>query len=319
MATPEQPRTPNDRSTRQYEIASSSTSSRSWVWEYYSKDTNPIFALCSLCRTKVNRGKDMSTGPLMRHLQRKHDRVYRQHLSAKALLRLSQSSSMHTTITDSTGDSAISSTLTLDPFFINCPSFDDCLLKWMISSYQPLRIVEDPYFRRMCQSLNKKAPIISRDKIKALLAERFQLTVEMTKNILKGQHFSFTTDGWTSLANIGYVTCTAHFIDRTTWKLHSFVMGLYEKDGGSRHEDIVDYCETQLSFFNLPYSHAVAVVTDTENTMVAAGRLFVQHSAEANGSTKWLGCIDHLLQLVTKKAFSGMFFVYCFFIYLCTL
>ena len=171
----------------------------------------------------------------------------------------------------------------------------------------------------MCQSLNKKAPIISRDKIKALLAERFQLTVELTKNILKGQHFSFTTDGWTSLANIGYVTCTAHFIDRTTWKLHSFVMGLYEKDGGSRHEDVMDYCETQLSFFNLPYSHAVAVVTDTENTMVAAGRLFVQHSAEANGSTKWLGCIDHLLQLVTKKAFSGMFFVYCFFIYLCTL
>jgi hypothetical protein len=180
----------------------------------------------------------------------------------------------------------------------------------MISLYQPLCIVEDPYFWCMCQSLNKKAHILSRDRIKALLAERFHLTVELMKKILKGQHFSFTTDGWTSLANIGYVTCTAHFIDRTTWKLHSFIMGLYEKDGGSRHEDIMDYCETQLSFFNLPYSHAVAVVTDTENTMVAAGWLFVQHSAEANGSTKWLGSIGHLLQLVTKKAFSGMFFLF---------
>jgi hypothetical protein len=89
-------------------------------------------------------------------------------------------------------------------------------------------------------------------------------------------------------------------------------MGLYEKHGGSKHEDIVEYCDTQLSFFNLPYSHAVAVVTDTENTMVADGWLFVQHSAETNGSTKWLGCIDHLLQLVTKKAISFMFFCLLF-------
>jgi hypothetical protein len=94
-------------------------------------------------------------------------------------------------------------------------------------------------------------------------------------------------------------------------------MGLYEKHGGSKHEDIVEYCDTQLSFFNLPYSHAVAVVTDTENTMVADGWLFVQHSAETNGSTKWLGCIDHLLQLVTKKAISCL--VFLSFIYLYTL
>jgi hypothetical protein len=102
----------------------------------------------------------------------------------------------------------------------------------MIASYQPLHIVEDPYFQRMCQSINKKAPIQSRDRFKALLSERFHLTVELTKKFLKGQYFSFTKDSWTTLANIGYVTCTAHFIDQTTWKVHSFVMGLDEKDGG---------------------------------------------------------------------------------------
>jgi hypothetical protein len=40
--------------------------------------------------------------------------------------------------------------------------------------------------------------------------------------------------------------------------------------------------------------------------MIAAGRLFVSRSLAEGGETKWLGCIDHLLQLVTKKAFSDL-------------
>ena len=72
-------------------------------------------------------------------------------------------------------------------------------------------------------------------------------------------------------------------------------MGLYEKDGGSKHED-------------LDYSKAVAVITDTESTMIAAGRLFVSNSQAQGGRTKWLGCIDHLVQLCTKLAFKGIFY-----------
>ncbi len=52
---------------------------------------------------------------------------------------------------------------------------------------------------------------------------------------------------------------------------------------------------------DLSYSEAVAVVTDTEATMIDAGRLFASRSLAHGGKTKWLGCIDHLLQLVTKK------------------
>jgi len=48
------------------------------------------------------------------------------------------------------------------------------------------------------------------------------MTKSKLKMILKGRHFSITTDGWTSLANVGYVT--AHFIDPGTWKLHSIVV-----------------------------------------------------------------------------------------------
>jgi len=38
--------------------------------------------------------------------------------------------------------------------------------------------------------------------------------------------------------------------------------------------------------------------------MVAAGRKFIEHSEEQNGRTKWHGCVDHLLELITGIAFT---------------
>ncbi len=121
---------------------------------------------------------------------------------------------------------------------------------------------------------------------------------------LKKRHFALTTDAWTSLAKTGYVTCTTHFIDRETWKLHSLVLGLYEKTGRSRAIDCVEYAEHQMEAFHLHYSYMTYVVTDTEATMVAAGRKFIERSEEQNGRTKWHGCVDHLLELITGIAFT---------------
>ena len=120
----------------------------------------------------------------------------------------------------------------------------------------------------------------------------------------KGQDFVLTTDAWNSIAKVGYVTCTLHVIDHETWNLYSMVLGLYEKTGRSRASDCVAYAEHQMQEYNLSYNNMTAVVTDTEATMVAAGRLFVDHSNRANGRTVWHGCIDHLLELVTGIAFT---------------
>jgi hypothetical protein len=68
--------------------------------------------------------------------------------------------------------------------------------------------------------------------------------------------------------------------------------------------DCVDYAEQRLQAYNLFYKNMTAVVTDTEATMVLAGRLFVQHSIHNQGRTKGHGCVDHLLELVTVLAFS---------------
>ena len=66
-------------------------------------------------------------------------------------------------------------------------------------------------------------------------------------------------------------------------------MGLFEKTGGSTLDDVVNYSENQLTLFALSYLEAVSIVTDTEPTMIAAGRIFVQRSLKGGGKTKWLG------------------------------
>jgi len=69
---------------------------------------------------------------------------------------------------------------------------------------------------------------------------------------------------------------------------------------------VVDYCENQQTLFALSYHDAVSIVTDTEPNIIAEGRIFVQRSLKEGGKTKWLGCIDHLLQLATKQAFYNL-------------
>jgi hypothetical protein len=122
--------------------------------------------------------------------------------------------------------------------------------------------------------------------------------------ILKGGNFALTTYAWTSIAKTGYVMCTVHFIGRDTWMLHSMALGLFEKTGWSRAIDCVEYAERQMNLYNLYYSCMTEVVIDAEATMIAAGRLFIDHYCTQNSRTRWHGCVDHLLELVTGIAFA---------------
>ena len=116
-----------------------------------------------------------------------------------------------------------------------------------------------------------------------MLSEEYTTTQKKIKVILKDKYISITTDGWTSFANVGYVTCTAHVINQESWTLHSIVMGLFEKTVGLTADDLVDYCENQLTLFALSYHEAVSIVTDTEPTIIASGQIFVQWSLKVGG------------------------------------
>jgi hypothetical protein len=184
--------------------------------------------------------------------------------------------------------------------------YQECLVKWMIDSYQPLSAVEKDSFRAMVNCLNRKAPAIGYDKIRTLMSNKFYDTMRAVTDILKEKDVALTTDAWTSIAKEGYVTCTVHFIEPKTWTLHHFSLGIFKKEGNSTAEDVVRYAEGHMQTFNVRYCQLTCVVTDTEATMIAAGRIFKEKSSQAGGSTAWHGCIDHKLELVTKLAFKDV-------------
>ena len=269
----------------------------SWVWNHCKKTDTKGEALCLVCNTLVWYSLDLSTNMLARHIERRHPAVFAAHLKDK--FNNDESSE------GGTNKSKITST-TIMSWVKDVPKFEASLVAFCVATYQSYRICEEPTFRDLIRSLNKKAPEMSRAKLTTLVKEEYQRNLIKIKAILKGRTFALTTDAWTSISLTGYVTCTCHFIDRVTWTLHSIVFGLWEKDGASKAQDVYNYLASQLSSFDVVLPQCVAVVTDTEATMIAAGRLIMNESSRLGGSTKWIGCIDHLLELVTGIAFNDI-------------
>jgi hypothetical protein len=156
----------------------------------------------------------------------------------------------------------------------------------------------------MCQSLNIKAPIIGLYKMQGLLSTEATCARVKLRYMLKGVDVCLTTDAWTSCNNVTFITCTVHFVHPKTWVLHHFPLGLFKKEGTSLAEDVVRLVENIWSEYHIDYSNITCVVTDTEATMVKAARIFAMHVRQAECDFSWHGCVDHLLNLVTKLAFT---------------
>ena len=272
------------------------------VWQFfqvYNEKKFKTHVFCMLCKSDVSYGKTHSTSNLEKHIQRQHKKEYTSIMKERADKRLK----VHAEISIST---SFQKQQKLSNYMEKADDYQECLVKWMIDSYQPLSAVEKDSFRAMVHCLNRKAPVIGYDKIRTLLSNKYFDTMHAVTKILKGKDIALTTDAWTSIAKEGYVTCTVHFIEPKTWTLHHFSLGIFKKDGNSTAVDVVRYSEGHMQTFDVTYRQLTCVVTDTESTMIAAGRIFKEKSSEAGGSTAWHGCVDHKLELVTKLAFKDV-------------
>jgi hypothetical protein len=160
----------------------------------------------------------MSTGMFIRHLRKEHRDQYSEvmEVEMKKKKRI---------------DSEATKQPKISNFVTQFPSFEKAFINWMVQTYQPLSACENVAFKTMCHSLTVKAPILGREKIRCLLT---QDVMELRTDIsvaLKGLDFSSTTDSWTANNNVNYSTCTIHFIDRKTWVLHWFALGIFKKTG----------------------------------------------------------------------------------------
>lgn len=285
---------------------------KSSIWNYfevYHDKKLRHLAYCILCHNDVNYTTSKSTGMLTRHLRRQHRNEFQAMVECEVKQKLecskknldSSSNCSSITLTVDDSDKVQSS---IKSFVKFTPSFEHKLLDWIIETYQPLQACEHPSFREMCRALNNKAPTVGKFKLLSMISTETALVRVQLKSILKQIPVTITTDAWTSCNNNTYITCTAHWICSKTWLLHHMPLGLFKKTGTSQAEDVVRYVMDILLGYDITYTNLICIVTDTEATMVKAARIFCSNAAQALTPISWHGCIDHLLNLVTKLAFK---------------
>jgi hypothetical protein len=108
--------------------------------------------------------------------------------------------------------------------------YDECrqaLFKIVIIDELPFNFVEGKGFRLFSRIVQPRFDIPScftviRDCLKLYVEEK-----ERLKRALKGQRLCLTTDTWTSIQNINYISLTAHWIDNE-WNLHKRILNFYQ-------------------------------------------------------------------------------------------
>ena len=146
---------------------------RSDIWKYFDVFAGKQYkdyAFCTLCQSEVYYTMTMSTGMLTRHLKKFHREEY------NSMVEL-QTTKKHKV------DSVDLSQVSLSKFLVGAPSFEGALLTWMIDTYQPISACEHPSFRAMVQSLNPKAQVVGREKLKAMIAKQYALVKLKFKSI----------------------------------------------------------------------------------------------------------------------------------------
>lgn len=120
----------------------------------------------------------------------------------------------------------------------------DRLVAFMIANdCQPYSIVEDVGFVNFVTALDPRYELPSRTTIskKILPALYNELTAKLKKIFSSVNHVSITTDMWTSVANQGYITLTAHFVYKNALK--TAVLESMQIEGRHTAEAIKDHLQ----------------------------------------------------------------------------
>ena len=89
----------------------------------------------------------------------------------------------------------------------------------------PFRFVESKDFRELLMHLQPRFDVLSRSTLRHEIWELYEEEKGKLKRILlkHGGRVCLTTDTWTSIQNINYMSLTTHYID-SDWKLQKKIL-----------------------------------------------------------------------------------------------
>ena len=182
----------------------------------------------------------------------------------------------------------------IDKFVAPKSVAEELFLKWLVNSYRNIDDCEDGDFRNFLRAVAPKYEPMSRERVRNGVLMKAAKVLTDVNTVVNDQYIAITTDTWTSVSNVTFSSLTAHFID-SNWKHVDLPIGCFNFPGKHTASDCDRQFRHILSKCGIKEDHIVAVTTDNEATMNAWGDIM---------EWEWIGCIDHLINLITKIAFD---------------
>ena len=118
----------------------------------------------------------------------------------------------------------------LVPAVFTVEAFRKALVKMIIIDEFPIKCVEGYSFQRCLTTLQAKLcprDISSSQTVVRDVIDVYSIEREKQREALKGRRVCLTTDTWTNIRNLNYMSLTCHFID-DAWKLHKRILNFYQ-------------------------------------------------------------------------------------------
>jgi zinc finger BED domain-containing protein 1 (E3 SUMO-protein ligase ZBED1) len=183
---------------------------------------------------------------------------------------------------------------------------EELLIKWIVSSNQPLSEVDEHNFRAFINALNPSFQIPSRNTLKKNIEIKYQEEKERIKIRLQlaPNSFSLTSDVWTSCSNDSYLSLTCQYID-SDWRMNKILLDIDKLHRPHTAKNIGARIYEILEEFDIT-DKTKTITTDGGKNMVNCLQE-IEEIARKNSkqlSLTHIPCAAHQLNLVVNSGLS---------------
>jgi len=286
---------------------------RSWIWKYYLttpepgtwrlgiKERSELKHLCivspSTCRFFRFASKlRSSTTALKQHLQQAH-KLFQDGLS-ECQGPLSSWISKETKL-----------------------PFEEALLTWITSTFQPFTCVEEPSFKAMLRSTGSQESVPSADTVSRRLNLRLDaLDSELRVLMSSASSIALSLDGWTSQNSLPMLAINAHWMS-SDFQQYRACIEFVEIEGNHSGENLANIVATVLERFHIP-DKVMTITADNASNNDTLHRYLYQKLSQRydnylaetiirEGTMKFtqnsqIRCFAHILNLVMKTILRSL-------------
>ncbi|XDV32938.1 hypothetical protein PO909_003585 [Leuciscus waleckii] len=161
----------------------------------------------------------------------------------------------------------------------------------------PFRTVEKPAFKAMLQTFDKQYVLPDRKYFSQTAIPEKYLSVKdgIIQDLKDIDHFSVTTDMWSSVNMMPYMSLTIHYLS-ANWELKSKCLETVFTPESHTSDNLAEALRSSFQEWSLDERKLVCITTDNGANIVAAVRKL--------GWT-WLNCFGHNLHLAVTNAMKS--------------